>query len=144
MNRIQAAKESRLAMQMYAETVTEDADALIIKSLYPKWQTVIGKTVQEGYKFIYEKLLYKVVQPTLTIEAQHIPGQGTESLYAVIDEAHAGTVEDPIPYDGNMELFNGLYYSQNGVIYHCIRDSGQPVYHALADLVGLYVEVYSG
>lgn len=144
MDRIQAAKESRLAMQMYAETVTDDADALNIKSLYPKWQTVIGKTVSEGYKFVYENLLYKVIQPTLTIQAQYIPGQGTESLYAVIDEAHAGTVDDPIPYDGNMELFNGLYYSQDDVIYFCIRNSGQPMYHALADLVGLYVEVYDG
>ena len=40
-----------------------------------------------------------------------------------------------------MELTEGLYYSQNGIVYLCIRSSGQPVYHALSDLVGLYVEV---
>ena len=45
------------------------------------------------------------------------------------------------PYDGNMELFAGLYYVQNGVTYLCNRNTGQPVYNALADLVGLYVEV---
>lgn len=143
MNKTLAAKQLRLAWQMYAETVTDDADAINIKSLYPKWETVIGKTVSEGYKFLYEDVLYKVAQPTLTIQKQYIPGQGTESLYTVIDETHAGTVDDPIPYDGNMELFNGLYYSQDGVIYLCIRDSGQPLHHALADLVGVYVEIYT-
>lgn len=143
MDRIKAAKEHRMATMLSAQGAS-DEDAVKMKSLYLKWEDVIGKTVEEGYKFIYGEDLYKVIQPTLTIQEQYIPGQGTESLYAVIDENHAGTVEDPIPYDGNMELFNGLYYSQNGVVYHCIRDSGQPVYHALADLVGLYVEVYSG
>ena len=41
----------------------------------------------------------------------------------------------------DMELFNGKYYSQSGVVYHCFRDTGTPVYNNLADLVGLYVEV---
>ena len=50
-------------------------------------------------------------------------------------------MEDPIPYNGNMELTAGLYYSQDGVIYLCNRDTGIPVYNALADLVGNYVEV---
>lgn len=47
---------------------------------------------------------------------------------------------DPTPYDGNMELFAGLYYVQNGVTYLCNRSTGQPVYNTLAELVGLYVE----
>lgn len=29
----------------------------------------------------------------------------------------------------------------NGVIYLCNRSTGQAVYNALADLVGLYVEI---
>ena len=66
---------------------------------------------------------------------------GTESLYERIDETHAGTIDDPIPYEGNMALTAGLYYSQGGVIYLCTRDTVNPVYNALADLVGLYVEV---
>ena len=40
-----------------------------------------------------------------------------------------------------MELFAGKYYSQNGVVYKCTRNSGQPVYHELSALVGLYVEI---
>ena len=42
-----------------------------------------------------------------------------------------------------MVLESGKYYSQDGVTYHCTRDTGNPVYHALSELVGLYVEVVS-
>lgn len=55
-------------------------------------------------------------------------------------ETHAGTREDPIPYEGNMIIFEGLCYSQNGVVYLCTRDSGTPLYHDLDALIGVYVE----
>src|SRR5699024_12804271 len=87
--------------------------------------------------------LYKTLQSTYTFMSHWVPGSGTESLFTVINETNAGTLEDPIPYEGNMELFNGKYYIQNGIIYKCTRDSGQPLYHALSDLVGLYVTVVS-
>lgn len=83
----------------------------------------------------------KVIQPTLTLHEQYPPGQGTESLYERIDETHEGTQEDPIPYDGNMELIEGKIYSQKGVKYLCTRSTGAPVYHALADLAGIYVQI---
>ena len=51
------------------------------------------------------------------------------------------TQDDPIPYEGNMALENGKYYSRDGVVYRCTRDTGNPVFQALSDLVGLYVEV---
>lgn len=66
---------------------------------------------------------------------------GTESLWERIDETHDGTKYDPIPYNGNMALQNGLYYTQSGVLYRCTRDTGNPVYHTLSELVGIYVEV---
>ena len=67
--------------------------------------------------------------------------QGTESLFEVIDEAHAGTIDDPIPYSGNMALEKGKYYTQYEVIYLCTRDTINPVYADLSALVGMYVEV---
>lgn len=85
-------------------------------------------------------MLYKTIQDNLLIQEQYVPGEGTESLYAVINETNAGTQEDPIPYAGNMALENGKYYSQDGVIYLCNRDTEIPVYQDLKDLVGLYVE----
>lgn len=130
-------------MQKYAQGFEDDTEALEYKWVYPPWESCIGKTVRQGFKFTYESDLFKVIQPTLTIQEHYIPGQGTESLYAKIDETHAGTVEDPIPYDGNMEIFSGKYYIQNNVIYECIRDSGTPLYHNLADLVGVYVKVHA-
>ena len=62
------------------------------------------------------------------------------SLFERIDETHDGSKYDPIPYEGNMALENGKYYVQNGVTYLCNRDTGNPVYNALSELVGLYVE----
>lgn len=44
---------------------------------------------------------------------------------------------------GVLALVSGTYYSQGGVIYRCTRDTGNPVYNALSELVGLYVEVVS-
>lgn len=123
-----------------------DKQAAEVKVLYPEWKDLVANnyTAQEaGYRFVYEDKLYKTLQASLTFMEQWIPGQGTESMYARIDETHAGTLEDPIPYEGNMELFNGKYYIQNGIVYKCTRDSEQPLYQALSDLVGLYVTVVS-
>lgn len=129
------------ASQILAQSF-EDADAITVKDIYPIYADCIGKLVKQGFKMNHEGTLYKVIQPELTIQAQYVPGSvGTESLYAVIDETHTGTSEDPIPYFGNMELEQDKYYIQNSVLYHCTRGTGQPVYHALSDLVGLYVEV---
>lgn len=116
-----------------------DEQALTVKAIYPQWQEVIGQTVAMGYKFLYGDVLYKTIQDSLLIQEQYIPGEGTESLYAVINETNAGTQEDPIPYSGNMALENGKYYSQDGVIYLCNRDTEIPVYQDLKDPVGLYV-----
>jgi hypothetical protein len=139
--KLKDAKMYRAAIEAGANAVERsDLDALAVKDIYPAWKNLIGQTVNVDFKLTYDGKLYKVIQAH-TVQADWIPGVGTESLYAVIDEGHTGAEDDPIPYDGNMELFEGLYYVQNGVTYRCTRNSGQPVYHALSDLVGLYVEV---
>lgn len=128
-----------LVAQMQAQSL-EDAQALTVKAIYPQWLEIIGQTVKLGHKFQHNDVLYKTIQDNLLIQEQYIPGEGTESLYAVINETNAGTQEDPIPYAGNMAPENGKYYSQDGVIYLCNRDTEIPVYQDLKDLVGLYVE----
>ncbi len=125
--------------QIQAQSLTDD-QALTVKAIYPQWENVIGRTVDQGFKFLYDNVLYKTIQPDgLLIQEQYVPGEGTESLYAVINETNAGTLEDPIPYSGNMALENGKYYSQGGVVYLCNRDTEIPVYQDLDDLVNLYV-----
>lgn len=123
----------------------DDQTALRMRRYYPAFSELIGQTVQQGTKFratdSEDADLYKTLQPELLIQEQYPPGEGTESLYTRIDEEHAGDKYDPIPYSGNMELEAGLCYTQDGVLYHCTTGTGQPVYHALAELVGIYVEV---
>lgn len=117
----------------------DDNTALRMKGKYPDFKEIIGKELEAGFKFTYKDALYKVISAHTAMEAW-LPDEGTESLYARIDEAHAGTLEDPIPYHGNMALMNGMYYVQDDHIYKCIRDTVNPVYNRLADLAGTYVE----
>lgn len=139
--KLKDAKIYRAAIEAGANAVERsDLDALAVKDIYPAWDSLIGQTVNVDFKLTHDGKLYKVIQAH-TVQTDWVPGVGTESLYAVIDEGHTGAEDDPIPYDGNMELTEGLYYSQDGIVYLCTRSTGQPVYHALSDLVGLYVEV---
>ena len=122
----------------------DDAVALTAVELFPQWKELVkeGRTVQKGFRFQHEGKLYRTEQPEYTFVEHYVPGTaGTESLFSVVDETHKGTKDDPIPYDKNMEIYNGLYYIQYDVLYLCIRDSGQPLYHDLSALVGSYVEV---
>ena len=141
MTRYERALKQRKVMDTAGAMLT-DEQAVTVKSLYREWTSLIGQTVQQGYKFCHEDKLYKTLQGEYSFVEHYVPGTpGTESLFTVIDETHVGTIDDPIPYNGNMELFSGMYYEQNGVVYYCTRDTGIPVYSPLAELVGLYVEV---
>lgn len=133
----QSEVQAMLIRQQVNTLAVDDATAYRMREFYPEWEAGISYT--EGFKFLYGGALYKVLQAHTSQEGW-LPGSGTESLYARIDEQHDGTKYDPIPYNGNMALENGKYYSQGGVRYKCIRDTGNPVYNALSELVGLYVE----
>lgn len=115
-----------------------DTEALMVKDMYPEWAP--GIEVKTGYKCQHEGGLWKVRQGHTTQDGWE-PSMDTASLWERIDEEHAGTLEDPIPYTPPMELFNGKYYTQDGVKYLCNRDSGQALSYNLSELVGLYVEV---
>lgn len=117
-----------------------DEEALKRKTLYPEWASFIGKALDTGFKVLYEGRLYKVRQPITTVLENQYPSVNTAALYEEINETASGTIDDPIPYNGNMELFEGLYYSQAGVTYKCTRSTGQAVYHDLSALVGIYVQ----
>ena len=128
--------------QQINSLAVDDNTALRMAEFYPEWKDLPGTTVDKaGFKFTHKGKLYKTIPEQHSFQADWVPGEGTESLYARIDESHAGTLADPIPYSGNMALEAGKYYSQSGVVYLCTRDTVNPVYNALADLVGLYVEV---
>lgn len=122
-------------------TSLTDTQALTCKSLYPTWKSCIGSSLKAGDKVTHKGLLYKVKQTVNPVLENQAPEKETASLYEEINETHEGTKEDPIPYNGNMQLILGKYYSQDEVTYLCSRDSGQAVYNPLKDLVGIYVIV---
>lgn len=125
-----------IAQQINSLTV-DDNTALRMVEFYPEWTT--GTDYAVGFKVQYGGKLYKCLQDHAA-QADWTP-DAAPSLWTQICETHAGTADDPIPYSGNMELTDGLYYTQDGVMYRCTRSTGQPVYHALAELVGIYVEM---
>ena len=137
-----------LIRQQINTLTVDDQTALRMRRYYPTFTELVGQTVSQGTKFRMDDSedadLYKTIQPELTIQAHYPPGVGTESLYTRIDETHDGTKYDPIPYDGNMALESGKYYTQSGMTYLCSRDTVNPVYNALSELVGIYVEVVNG
>ena len=124
-----------IAQQINALTV-DDNTALRMKEFYPEWTADTEYTI--GYKAQRSEKLWRCLQAH-TSQSGWEP-ENAPALWTEICESHAGTLEDPIPYSGNMALESGKYYSPDGKIYRCIRDTGNPVYNALSELVGLYVE----
>lgn len=114
-------------------------EALEVKEFYPEW-SADSVEVKQGERYQYDNLLWEVVQNHTTQELWK-PSLETASLWKVVDEEHAGTQEDPIPYNPPMEIFEGKYYTQNKVMYKCTRNSGIPLSHDLSALVGTYVEI---
>lgn len=113
----------------------DDNTALRMVEFYPAWEA--GQAYTAGYKVQRGGKLWRCKQAHTAIATWE--PENAASLWEVINETHDGTKYDPIPYDGNMELESGKYYSQSGKTYLCNRDTGNPVYHALSELVGLYV-----
>lgn len=115
----------------------DDKTAVRMTEFYPAWESEQAYIV--GYKVQYSGRLWRCIQAH-TSQDSWAPSTDTASLWERIDEEHDGTLYDPIPYDGNMALENGEYYTQDGVVYLCNRDTGIAVYNALSELVGLYVK----
>lgn len=124
------AEAMEIAIQKFS-----DKDALVIKSLYPEFESVIGRSVEKDFKLVYYNILYKTAQATL-IQEQYKPGAtGTESIYTRIDETHEGTAEDPIPYFGNQILEKGkIYLDEEGSLWLCTNGSGIAVFDKLVNL----------
>lgn len=130
-----------------------DADGLKAKALYPRWEKLVqigSVKAEEGYRFTYNGDLYKCKNPDPTFQADWVPGNGTAALYVRIDEAHAGTLADPIPAARSMEYTYGLYYSdpEDGKVYLCTRtgesDGVTVTLHYLPhELVGMYFKEVS-
>lgn len=124
-----------------ASEILSDSDALQGIELFDEWKP--ETEYKQNKRLRYEGVLYKVRQRHTSLAIY--PPPIAPALYEEVAEPGQGdTPENPIPYNNNMELFEGKYYSQSGVVYHCTRSTGTAVYNNLADLVGIYVEVWEG
>lgn len=130
-----------MARMMVNTMAFTDQQALSIKNLYPEWSSFIGESLDIGMRVLHEDKLYNVRMKIDPVLESQPPSIDTAALYEEINEEHSGTKDDPIPFNNNMELKLGLYYTQNGVLYMCSRDSQQPVYQDLSELVGIYVVI---
>lgn len=115
-----------------------DNEALSVKDVYPTWESKINNTIEQDFIVLYEGNLWKARQ-THTALSVYPPSIYTASLYEVVEYKHDGTFDDPIPYTPPMEIFNGKYYTQDGILYLCTRDSSTALSHNLSDLINIYV-----
>jgi hypothetical protein len=122
------------------EVELTDEQKIEKKKYFPMWSDLIGKDAKQFFNFQHGDDLFEVIMPH-TFTAEWVPGEpGTESLYKKVS-LHAGTKEDPIPWEKNMQLYEGKYYIDTEILYLCTRDSGIPLSYSLDELVGQYVTV---
>ena len=90
-------------------------------ALFPAWEDLLaaGNKLEENTVLRDGSTLYRVVQAGGVIPQEHQPphGEGMLAVYRPIDEGHAGTLEDPIPWVYGMDCHAGTYFSYNGHIY---------------------------
>lgn len=98
-----------------------DESVVKLKNFYEPWESFIGKPMKLGTIFTYNGSLYKAIIDIDSVVSTWIPGSSTLSIYNPISE-HTGSEEDPIPYSKGMSLKNTLYYTENNILYQCIRD----------------------
>lgn len=132
------AEISRMLITEQINTLTvDDNTALRMMEFYPDWAANTAYTV--GFKVRYNGKLWRVVQAHTSLVGWE--PTAAASLWEQINETHAGTEDDPIPYSGNMTLEQGKYYMQDYTIYLCTRDTLISVHNPLSELVGIYVEL---
>lgn len=112
------AKLLRQLIEQLAVTL-DDETALTGVELFPAW--VVGKAYAVNDRVQHGGTLYKCVQAH-TSQADWTP-DAVPALFTVIDVAHTGTQDDPIPAERGMEYVYGLYYldSEDGKLYLCQR-----------------------
>ena len=125
------------SMIVKASASLDDTDALAAVELFDEWQVDTDYSVDKRVR--YGEKLYRCVQAHRS-QADWTPG-AAPALWTEVAEPGTGTRDNPVAYSGGMALERGRYYAQDGVTYLCTRDTVNPVYNDLKDLVGLYVEI---
>ena len=127
--------------QLESDTIANlsDEQAIKVAAIYPTWTSLLGQSVAAGTRVWDNGYLWKVIQAH-TFSTEWRPEVATSLFTKVQIQQEQGTIDNPIEYSINMELIQGKYYVENGILYLCIRPLSQSVW-ALSALVGNYVEV---
>lgn len=104
-----------------------DNDTIKFKNYLPDWNDYVGKSLPINFKLQYNNQAYQTLQYINVVLSDQTPDI-VYSLYAIINEEHEGTLEDPIPYQQQMAIEKGKYYIQYDVVYIAIQSTltGQP------------------
>lgn len=141
----QTASQARLTAMLINTYALSDEQALQVKDLYPAWEDLVGQALTAGYKLTYNGDLYKVIQAH-TAQSDWLPS-ATPALYGLVGTGvstggeHAGTQEDPIPYEQMMVIEQGKYYTQDGILYVGLMDAPNGYPNDLKDLATLAQKV---
>ena len=111
----------QVAAKVFASAAVNipDTQALEMPDMFPSWEDVLsnGVELQKGHIISKDQALYRV-QNKVTPQAHQPPGgEGMLAVYRPIDQSHAGTLEDPIPWVYGMDCHAGVYFSYQGHIY---------------------------
>ena len=105
-----------------------DGEAAKSPELITRWADHIGETVEAGDRRSDEDAggvlrVYKVREGQGHTTQADWPPHLTPAMWVVVDVAHAGTQDDPIPAARGMEYEYGKYYldSEDGKTYKCER-----------------------
>ena len=111
-----------------------------VVDMLPAWEEYVGKEMVKGTKFRYNGKPYVCIQTVNPVLEIYPPSDGTKANYGLISE-HDGTLADPIPYERNMVLEQGKYYTQYGVTYRCVTGSVVGYDADLTELLALLEKV---
>jgi len=143
---IAKAKAQRKVYERQGAYLT-DMQAATVVNAYPEW--VPGLTLSEEMiasglnRYRVGSRLYKTVVPHTTTEAWS-PGLAP-TVWTPIDIEHSGTLSDPIPAAIGLSYRQGLYYSEDGALYLCVRQDmphGTTLYYLPSQLIGTYFELH--
>ena len=115
--------QTRAATRLYVQKATDitDEQALTMADLFLTWEEALaaGQALEANTVLNDDGQLYRVVQQ-VTPQAHQAPhDERMLAIYRPIDQTHAGTLEDPIPFVYGMDTEEGKYYAYEGTTYLC-------------------------
>lgn len=138
-NTVEKARTFRAKIEAAAACLP-DADAFRSVDLLPAWRG--DRDYQAGDRCRYAGVLYRchnaiTANPTWTPDL-------TPAHWEVVRPDQAGTKDDPIAAAAGLRFYKGLYYTDGGELYLCIRDdtngAGTILQYLPSQLTGIYFE----